>query len=563
MNESSEHNGEPHTSPPEPDLTPSDPASARPDETASAASRSAETNEAASTPIPPTTQDAIDDPPPTATPPTVAEPETEPDMAAIDREVADAMAGMDSADLAELGAGITQADPGLTADSVEPGTELTGTVVGISGDDVFLEFGPKSQGSVPKSQFGKKEVLDRGRRVDVVVERYDAESGLLIVSRKGAVQRATWANLTKGQIVQGRVTGVVKGGLEMSLSGIRAFMPASQVDIAPMKDVSVLLNESLEVEIIEFDRRAKNVLVSRRRLLEKQRTEAKEKLKAELEVGQVRQGVVKSIMDYGAFVDIGGIDGLVHIRELSWGTVDKVSDVLTEGQKIEVKVLKIDEDRERVSLGLRQTQPDPWTDVSERFAMGAKVKARVMRIVNFGAFLEVVPGVEGLLPVSEMAWGRVNNPSDVVSVGDVVDAVVIRLEPKRRRMALSLKQAQPDPWEGVLAGFTEQSLVKGKVTRLVDFGVFVELTPGVEGLIHISELSDRRVKSCGEVVKEGEEIEARVLGIDKDNRRISLSIRAVASPAADAVPASVEEAPKPKKKRKKPLRGGLDAHFDW
>ncbi|MCH8888298.1 MAG: S1 RNA-binding domain-containing protein [SAR324 cluster bacterium] len=177
----------------------------------------------------------------------------------------------------------------MTADSVEPGTELTGTVVGISGDDVFLEFGPKSQGSVPKSQFGKKEVLDRGRRVDVVVERYDAESGLLIVSRKGAVQRATWANLTKGQIVQGRVTGVVKGGLEMSLSGIRAFMPASQVDIAPMKDVSVLLNESLEVEIIEFDRRAKNVLVSRRRLLEKQRTEAKEKLKAELEVAQVRQ----------------------------------------------------------------------------------------------------------------------------------------------------------------------------------------------------------------------------------------------------------------------------------
>ena len=489
--------------------------------------------------------------------------ESKSEMEAIDREVAEAMGSMDPRDLAELCGEVMAADPGTPSESVEPGAEMIGTVVGVSEDEVYLEFGPKSQGVVPKSQFGKKEVLDRGRRVDVVVERYDPEAGLLFVNRKGALQRATWTSLAVGSPVQGRVTGMNKGGLEIDLNGIRAFMPASHVDVAPMKDISVFLNETIRCEVLELDRRNKNVLVSRRKTMERERLEAREKLKAELEVGQVRMGTVSTIMEYGAFVDLGGIDGLVHIRDLSWASVDKVADVLAPGQEIEVKILKVDSDRERVSLGMKQCQPDPWTGVADKYAVGTALKVRIIRLVDFGAFAELETGVEGLIPISEMAWSRVNKTSDVVSIGAIVEAVVIRAEPKKRRIALSMKQAQKDPWQGVLETFTAQSIVKGRVTRLADFGVFVELVPGVEGLIHISELADHRVKSCSEVCQIGEEIEARVLGVDQENRRISLSIKAIHAPVESVGEAGAEEPPKKPKKRKKPLRGGLASHFEW
>ncbi len=482
-------------------------------------------------------------------------------MDEIDREVSEAMAAMDPADLAELsGGGI----PGATPMGVvpEPGAELTGTVVGLDDDEVFLEFDAKSQGVMPRSQFGKKEVVEPGRRVDVVVDRYDPEANLFFVNRKGAIQRATWNNLSVGNVVEGRVTGVIKGGLEVNLNGIRAFMPASQVDPAPMKDISVLLNQEVRCEVIDLDRRAKNVVLSRRKIVEQEQADARKKLKAELEPGQTRTGIVGNITDFGAFVDIGGIEGLVHIRDLSWGTVEKVTDVLSPGQEVEVRVLKVDAKRERISLGLKQALPDPWTVVPERYPVGTTLKARIVRTADFGAFAELEPGVEGLIPISEMAWTRIRNASSVVSIGDIVDAVVIRIEPERHRLALSMKQAQPDPWAGVLGTFSERSLVTGRVTRLADFGVFVELAPGVEGLIHISELSDRRVRSCSEVVNVGDEIESRVLGVDQENRRISLSLKQVHAPA----PTSEATAPVPtklKKRRKKPLRGGLTSHFDW
>jgi small subunit ribosomal protein S1 len=252
----------------------------------------------------------------------------------------------------------------------------------------------------------------------------------------------------------------------------------------------------------------------------------------------------------------------VHISDLSWGTVEKVTDVLSPGQEVEVKVLKIDKERGRISLGLKQAQPDPWAAVPERYPVGSALKVRVIRTADFGAFAELEPGVEGLIPISEMGWARVHSPSSVVSVGDMVDAVVIRIEAEKHRLALSMKQAQADPWAGVLDTFSEQSLVTGRVTRLADFGAFVELVPGVEGLIHISELSDRRVGSCGEVVKVGDEIESRVLGVDQENRRISLSLKQVQAPSVPEESA-VPEPAKPKKKRKRPLRGGLTSHFDW
>ncbi len=473
------------------------------------------------------------------------------------------MSGMDEEDLAELGGDLDiAASGGSDMEKIESGTELTGTVVGVSGDDVFLDFGAKQQGVVPHSQFGKKETVTNGRRVDVSVERFDADAGLLIVNRKGALQRATWTNLSRGMIVEGRVTGVIKGGLELDLKGIRAFMPGSQADIVPMKDVSLLLNELVRCEVVEFDRRNKNVIVSRRKAMEKELAESREKLKEELEAGQTRKGIVRRITEFGAFVDLGGIDGLLHIREMSWGTVEKVTDVVQEGDKVEVMVLKVDMKRDRISLGLKQTLPDPWRTSGDRYSEGMALKVRVVRLADFGAFAELEPGIEGLIPISEMSWTRVKSSSDVVSVGDMVDCKIIRVEPGKRKLALSMKQAQGDPWSGVLESFEPQSIVTGTVTRLADFGAFVELKPGVDGLVHISEMSDRRIKSCSEVVQVGQEVETRVIGVDQENRRISLSIRQVTTPeGAQAATASYE--PQKPKKRKKPLRGGLSSHYDW
>ena len=478
-----------------------------------------------------------------------------PGMDEIDQEVADAMASMAPEDLAELGSEIT------SDNQPAPGTEIIGTVVALSDEDIFLQFGVKTQGVMPRSQFGKKEPIEVGRRVDVVVDRFDRDADLLIVSRKGTLQRATWTNLSKGMIVEGRVTGVIRGGLEINVNGIRAFMPGSHADLIPMKDVSLLLNQTIQSEVIELDRREKNVIVSRRKLLERERTKKREALKNELEVGQTRKGIVRRITDFGAFVDIGGLDGLLHIRDLSWGSVEKVADVVTNDQEVEVVILKIDKKRNRVSLGLKQAQPDPWSNVEEKYTLGTSLKARIIRTASFGAFAELEPGVEGLIPISEMSWTRIKNTSDVVSVGDMVDVVVIRIEVKKHRLALSMKQAQEDPWANVLESFAEKSIVKGKVMRLTSFGAFVELVPGVEGLIHISELSDKRVKTCSEVVEVGQEVEARVLGVNQDDHRISLSIKAIHAPAQETGSAS-EEKPK-RKKRKKPLRGGLTSHFEW
>ena len=478
----------------------------------------------------------------------------------MDRELEDMMtASADDPELAELGAAPT----GKPGESVESGAEMTGTVVGVSDDDVFLEFGAKSQGVMERGQFGKKELIEVGRRVDVVVDRYDQDSGLLIVYRVGAVQRANWNNLAVGMLVEGRVTGMIKGGLEVDLQGIRAFMPGSQASTSPMKDLSVLLNEKIRCEVVEVNRRSKNVIVSRRKQIQKDEAEARDRLRAELEVGQVRKGIVKNITEFGAFVDLGGLEGLVHISDLSWGTVEKVSDVVSTGQEIQVKVLKIDDSRGRISLGFKHAQPDPWVNVEERYPVGTQLKARVIRLVDFGAFVEVENGVEALVPISEMGWTHTKRPTDATAVGDMVDAVVIRMEPKKRRLALSMKQAQPDPWADVLESFTPQSLIQGRVTRLTDFGAFVELAPGIEGLVHISELSDRHVRACKDVLEEGQMIETRVLGVDQENRRISLSLRQVktADSGDEAADAATESA-KPKK-RKKPLRGGLSSHYGW
>lgn len=461
-------------------------------------------------------------------------------------------------------AGMSMFDVTDTADPSSAPTEGAETVIRVKivkvhRDDVFVELGGKAEGVVPRVQFkgGEDEPVE-GRIIDVVFDRYDRESNLQIFSREGASRIASWESLKPGLVVEGRVSGMNKGGLEVDLKGIRGFMPASHCDVDRTVDISNLIGDVVRCQVLEVDRRDKNVLVSRRKVQEAEFMEARKQLLTELAEGQLRQGVVRNVTDYGAFVDLGGVDGLLHVSDMSWSQVDKPSDLVHVGQHVDVKVLKIKQGEEgklRISLGLKQAMPDPWANVERDFPVGTSLKARVVRLADFGAFAEVTQGVEALIPISEMSWGRINRPKDLLSVGEMVNVVIIRLELDKRRMALSMKQAAPDPWEGVDADFPAEAVVTGRVTKTADFGAFVELRPGVEGLIHISELSDSHVRRPTDVVQPGQDVQVKVLGVDMEHRRISLSIKALtASAVAEAL---AETAPaKQTKKRKKPLRGG-------
>ncbi len=467
-------------------------------------------------------------------------------------EEEEALAEMSMFDVADT------ADPSSApAEGAE--TVIRVKIVKVHRDDVFVELGGKAEGVVPRTQFkgGEDEPVE-GRIIDVVFDRYDRESNLQIFSREGAARIASWESLKPGLVVEGRVSGMNKGGLEIDLKGIRGFMPASHCDVDRTFDISNLIGDVVRCQVLEVDRREKNVLVSRRKVQEAEFMAARKQLLTELAEGQLRQGVVRNVMDYGAFVDLGGVDGLLHVSDMSWSQVDKPGDVVHVGQRVDVKVLKIKQGEEgklRISLGLKQAMPDPWANVERDFPVGTSLKARVVRLVDFGAFAEVTQGVEALIPVSEMSWGRVHRPKDLLSVGEMVDVVVIRLEPEKRRMALSMKQAAPDPWDGVAAEFPAEAVVTGRVTKTADFGAFVELRPGVEGLIHISELAEGHVRRPTDVVHPGQDVQVKILGVDMEHRRISLSIKALAAaPPAEAPPEVAST--KPVKKRKKPLRGG-------
>ena len=478
----------------------------------------------------------------------------------VAREVEAAMADMGPEDLAELTGAVRPQQAG----DASPGSRCLGKIVGIYGDDVFIDLGGKTQAIAPRSHFGKEEVLDIGRQVEVIVERFDPDSGCLAVSRDGAVREARWDSMKVGDLVEGRVTGMNKGGLEINLKGIRAFMPASQVDLLHVKDISIFLGQVFTSEIIELDRRDRNVLLSRKRVQAREQADRGQKLLEELAEGQVRKGVVGNLTDFGAFVDLGGLDGLIHISDLSYKHQGKVGDVVQVGQEVEVKVLKVDKARGRISLGLKQVQPDPWADVEQKYPLGSQVTVRVLRLERFGAFVELEEGVDGLIPLSELSWRRIGRASAVLEVGQMVKAAVIRADGKERKIALSVKQIEADPWAGVYDSFARGTTHAGKVTKCEKFGAFVELAPGVEGLVHISELSDQRVKTCEDVVQPGEEVQVRVLEVDTEARRISLSIRALKSAEGPAdAEGQPQEAGQPKKKRKRPLRGGLTSHFEW
>jgi small subunit ribosomal protein S1 len=397
-----------------------------------------------------------------------------------------------------------------------------------------------------------------GDEVEFNVERYDASEGLLILTKKGAlVGNVSWENLDAGQIVEGTVTGSNKGGLEMDIKGMRAFMPAGQVDIYFQKDLESLIGQKFQVEVTQFEREARNLIVSRRNILEREKEEQKKKMLLELAEGQIRRGTVRSVMDYGAFVDLGGLDGLLHVSELTFRRGVKASEVVKVGDVVDVKIIKLDKETGKMSLSLKQARGiDPWADAATKYSVGTTVTGRVSNLESFGAFIEVEEGVEGLLPISEMSFSRINHPSDVVKVGDTVKLVVIKLDELNRKMSFSLKQAGPNPWTTALERYHVGEMVDGKVTRATDFGAFVELEPGLEGLVHVSELSNQRVRTPADVVKPGQDVRVRVMSVDTEARRIGLSMRqATAAPVA---PAAAETATPAKKKKRPELRGGLD-----
>ncbi len=447
-------------------------------------------------------------------------------------------------------------------DDFTEGAIVKGRIANIGSEDVLIDFGAKALGSMPLSDIQKEETCLVGDEIEVFVIGEDKRTGLVTVSRKKARHAALMRDMKVGVEVEGSITGMNKGGLDMDIDGIRAFIPASQVDIHFLKDISELIGQTVRAEVTKFDREAGDVVVSRRKYLIREQAARKKDLFAQLEVGQIKHGKVRSLTDYGAFVDIGGIDGLLHISDMSWGRVAKPDDLLKVGDEIDVKVLKLSAEDKKISLGLKQVTESPWQNVGEKYTVGSTLKARVVRLVNFGAFVELEPGVDGLLPISEMSWTRrIRHPSELVKEGDVIEVGVASVDGTKKRISLSLKQLGEDPWADAETKYTVDSKVNGKVVRTTEFGAFVELEDGIDGLLHISELANERVKAVTDKVKPGQEIEVRVLGVDKDAKRISLSMR---PPPAEPSPeelARIQKAAARKKSPGKPRRGGLT--LDW
>ncbi len=484
----------------------------------------------------------------------------------LDAQINAALGGLSEDDLY----GHDTPRPAKTAETVAnpPGGRQTkrGHIARITKDDLFVDFGGKSLGIVSRVQFAGTDEPVVGQEMEFIVDRYDAAEGLLILSRKGALAgQVSWDSLEVGQVVEGAVTKVNKGGLELEVKSIRAFMPAGQVDIYHVPDLDQFIGQRMKAEVTQVDPASRNLILSRRNVLEREREEAKKTLLAELAEGQIRRGTVRNVMDFGAFVDLGGVDGLLHVSEMTYKRGrQNAAEFVKLGDVLDVKVLKIDPDTQKISLSLKQALgTDPWSDAENKYAVGTPVTGRVTKVENFGAFIEVEDGIEGLLPVSEISWQRIAHTSDAVKVGDTLRLVVLSIDPAQKRISFSLKQAGPDPWATVEDRYALEMVVAGTITRVADFGAFVELEPGLEGLVHISELSDQRVRTPGDVVKAGEQVNVRILEIDKKARRIGLSIRKAAIPtAAEAMnaPTPAPAASAPKKKRPE-LRGGLDFNF--
>ena len=426
--------------------------------------------------------------------------------------------------------------------SLQPGEIVKGIVVAIDKDSVTIDVGFKSEGMLPLSEFigpSGNVLVEEGQEIDVYVDSVGDESGQLRLSFARARESTIWRRIEQAfrdsAPIEGTVVGRVKGGLRVDL-GVEAFLPGSHVDIRPTRALERYIGERMEFAVIKCNRARGNVVVSRRAILEKERDVLKSETLKVLEEGVILEGTVKNVTDYGAFVDLGGIDGLLHVTDMAWGRVSHPSKVVSSGDVVKVVVLKYDAATDRISLGMKQLKDDPWLTVSDRLFPGSRVRGRVVSITDYGAFVEVEDGIEGLVHVSEMSWtSRVAHPSKIVSVGDEVDVMVLAVDPANRRISLGLKQVTPNPWESLRATHPVGATIHGKVTSLTDFGAFVNVTEGIDGLIHVSDLHwTRKVRHPSEVLNKGDDVEAVVLGIDVENERLSLGLKQAApDPWAD------------------------------
>jgi small subunit ribosomal protein S1 len=403
-----------------------------------------------------------------------------------------------------------------------------GKVVAISGNDVLIDIGFKSDGRVSIDEFPDPDNIKIGDEVEIFVEKIEDKEGQLVLSRKRADIIRNWEKITEAKekdlLIKGKILRRIKGGFVVDLGGISAFLPGSQIDTKPIRDYDVYVNKMMDFKILKINHPNENIIISHKVLIEESMSEQREKLLATLEAGQVLKATVKAITDFGVFVDLGGVDGLIHITDLSWGRINHPSDVVQLDDEINVKVLEYDKEKKRVTLGLKQLQPHPWENIESKLKVGDKVSGKVVSITDYGAFIEIEKGIEGLIHISEMSWTQhITNPTQVVMMGQVVEAVILSLDKNEKKLSLGIKQLTPNPWQSLLEKFPIGSKHKGKVCNITNFGVFVELEDGVDGLIHISDLSwTKKIFNIEDFVKMGQEIEVVILGIDVENQRIAL-----------------------------------------
>jgi small subunit ribosomal protein S1 len=418
--------------------------------------------------------------------------------------------------------------------TLEEGQILRGIVVDITPDHVTVDVGYKSEGQIPMQEFlkrDKKVDVKIGDRIDVLLERKESEEGLLTLSKEKADRINVWKDISRscreGEVIEGEIVGKVKGGLSVDIGRIQAFLPGSQIDLKPIRNLDALIGQRLRFKVIKFNRKRNNIVLSRRVLLDEERKQLREETLKNLKEGDVVEGTVKNLTDYGAFIDLGGMDGLLHITDISWGRIGHPSEKLSVGDRIKVKILHFDQEKQKVSLGLKQALPDPWESLPRRYPIGSRLKGKVVNVTDYGVFVELEEGVEGLVHISELTWSKkMKHPSKIVHIGDTVEVMVLDCDPAKRRISLGMKQIEPNPWALIEEKYPVGTKVVGRVKTVTDFGIFIGFDEGVDGLVHVSEMSwTKKIKHPGELYKKGQEVEAVVLNIDRKNERFSLGIK--------------------------------------
>lgn len=417
-----------------------------------------------------------------------------------------------------------------TMQHLEEGKIVRGKVYGLRGHNVVIDIGYKSEGLIPLAEFAGEMALQAGDEVEVLLERLEDNDGMVGISKNKADKLKQWeeirVNYEEGDTIEGIISRQVKGGMMVDI-GIEAFLPASQIDTRYVRDKEALIGQKHVFKIIKINERRRNIVLSRRELLEEKRAAARAKLLTEIKEGELRQGIVKNITDFGVFIDLGGLDGLLHITDMTWGRISHPSELLAVGDKVEVMILTYDRDRQRVSLGLKQKTPSPWESVARKYPVGSRVKGRVVNIMPYGAFVELEDGIEGLVHISELSWTRkINHPSEVLAIGDIVEVAVLKVEPQDEKISLGIKQLEFNPWSVVEEKYPVGTVVHGRIRNMTSYGAFIELEEGIDGLIHVSDMSwTRKINHPSQVLKRGDTVDAKVLTVDPVNKKISLGLK--------------------------------------